>query len=585
MVRHIISLLLIVMFLFSCQKETPKQTPPNVIVIMTDDQGYGDLHLHGNDSIATPNLDQFAKNGIQFDRFYVSPVCAPTRASLLTGRYHLRTGTSWVTHRKEVMRSEEVTMAEVFKDAGYTTGLFGKWHNGSQYPHNPNGQGFEEFYGFAAGHWNNYFDTSLEHNGKPVKTEGYVIDVLTDKAIDFITQNKESPFLCYIPYNTPHSPFQVPNKYFDKYKKMGLTDKNACVYGMVENIDDNFGRVLKTLENLKLYENTIVLFLTDNGPNGKRYNGNMKGRKGKVDEGGVRVPLLVQWKNHLPKGKTIKELTSHIDILPTLMDLCAIKNTEHKPFDGKSVVPLLKEANPTWAERNIYSIQNDGKPKDFPASVRNNQYRLVKDRDENILLYDMIADPSQTTDIATEKPAITKVLAEKLENWYKEVTKDGIEPSLVEVGHTESLITELPAPEAKISGGNITFEGGWGWANDWVNNWTSPKDLLAWKIKVVTAGTYQLKVLYGAKQKGITFKVSNRLKTLESTTQKANYPANIPSPDRVKRGEAYERIFAAEQDLGTIQLESEVTSLTLQALGTTADANLIVKGMVIEKVE
>ena len=492
------------LLLIACQTEKETvATPPNVIIVMTDDQGWGDLSLHGNDSMSTPNLDAFAKGGIQFDRFYVSPLCAPTRASLLTGRDHLRTGTSWVTHRKEVMRSEEVTIAEIFKDAGYTTGIFGKWHNGEQYPHNPNGQGFDEFYGFTAGHWNNYFDTGLEHNGKKIKSEGYIIDAFTNKAIDFIQDNKEEPFLCYLPYNTPHSPFQVPDKYFDKYKKMGLTDKNACVHGMVENIDDNFGRILKTLQDLDIEENTIVLFLTDNGPNGRRYNGDMRGWKGQLHEGGMRVPLFIQWKNHLPQGKMVKELAGHIDLLPTLMELCGIENDNHQPFDGKSLVALLKEEHVEWAERNFYFVQNNGTLDDYPASVRNNRYRLVKDRQQKIALYDMQEDPSETTDISAQYPAITTQLTQDLENWFKEVTKNGITPELIEVGHSASLKTHLPAPEAKLKG-TIQFEGGFGWANDWIKNWTSESDTAVWTIKVVESGQYQLVTKYASAATGMS---------------------------------------------------------------------------------
>ena len=212
-------------FIFGCNSHLlSDKNPPNVILIMTDDQGWGDLGFHGNDSIYTPNIDQLARNSARFERFYVSPVCAPTRASLLTGRYHLRTGTSWVTHRKEVMRQQEITIAELLKREGYSTGCFGKWHNGEQYPNDPIGQGFDTFVGFKAGHWNNYFNTTLSHDEESLETSGFITDVLTDAAIQFMEENQNDPFFCYIPYNAPHSPFQLPNKYFDKYKVLGLTD-------------------------------------------------------------------------------------------------------------------------------------------------------------------------------------------------------------------------------------------------------------------------------------------------------------------------------------------------------------------------
>lgn len=575
----------LILLLTSCQTSTEttekKATPPNVILIMTDDQGYGDFSLHGNDSCFTPNLDVFAKNGVQFDRFYVSPVCAPTRASLLTGRYHLRTGTTWVTHRKEVMRSEEVTIAEVFKQAGYQTGIFGKWHNGEQYPNHPNGQGFDEFFGFAAGHWNNYFDTHLENNGQKVETEGYITDVLTDKAIDFIKKNKDEPFLCYIPYNAPHSPFQVPDKYFDKYKKMGLTDKNACVYGMNENIDDNFGRVMETLQSLDLEENTIVVFLTDNGPNGNRFNGNMKGRKAQVDEGGVRVPLFMQWKNHLPKGKTVTELAAHIDILPTLMDLCQIENEEHLPFDGKSLVALLEKDNTSWEERPIYSIQNDGTWNDFPASVRNNRYRLVKDHLKNILLYDMIADPSQTENIANKQPKITKKLTKDLENWFKSVTKNGITPPLAEVGHAESPKVILPAPEAKLSG-NLAFEGGRGWANDWIKNWSNTNDKAIWTINVIEEGNYTISVEYTATKADVNLTAIVG-QPISNTIQAAFNPSFLESPDRVKRGEVYEKPWKTFE-IGTVYLTKGEQQIVLYGDGFSGENGFCVKGVLVERI-
>ncbi len=307
---------------------------PNVVLIMTDDQGWGDIRSHDNDKINTPVMDSIAADGARFERFFVSPVCAPTRASLLTGRYHLRTGVHGVTRGRENMRSEEVTIAEALKGAGYATGCFGKWHNGRHYPYHPNGQGFDEFVGFCAGHWNNYFDTTLERNGRNYKSRGYISDVLTDEAIGFIEKNRSGPFFCYVPYNAPHSPFQVPDKYFDKYKARGLDDKLACIYGMCENLDDNIGRILKRLDDLKLADDTIVLFLTDNGPNSDRFNGNMKGRKGSINEGGVRVPLFVRWPGRIKPGTNITQIAAHIDLFATIVELCGAAMPKTLPHDG-----------------------------------------------------------------------------------------------------------------------------------------------------------------------------------------------------------------------------------------------------------
>ncbi|OHB85228.1 MAG: hypothetical protein A2V98_26020 [Planctomycetes bacterium RBG_16_64_12] len=204
---------------------------PNVVLIMTDDQGWGDVRSHGNERIDTPAHDRLASEGARFDRFYVSPVCAPTRASLLSGRYHLRSGVHGVTRAYETMRSEEVTIAEILRSAGYATGCFGKWHNGFHFPYHPNGQGFEEFVGFCGGHWTIYFDTRLEHNGRPIATTGYIAYVLTDVAISFIRTNRDRPFFCYLPYNTPHSPFQVPIATSTNTRPEGWTTRSPACAG------------------------------------------------------------------------------------------------------------------------------------------------------------------------------------------------------------------------------------------------------------------------------------------------------------------------------------------------------------------
>ena len=255
---------------------------PNIVLIMTDDQGYGDLGFHGNEKIDTPVLDRLAQESVRFDRFFVCPYCTPTRAALMTGRYPLRTGAASVTRGLETVRSEEVTIAEVLRAVGYATGCFGKWHIGEHYPNHPNGQGFEEFFGMPQGHWDNYFDPKLEHNGRTVQTRGFITDVISDYAVRFIEEQRDRPFLCYVSYNAPHTPHQVPDRYFDKYTARGLDSRTAAIYGMVENIDENVGRLLESLDELRLADRTIVLFLSDNGaegPEGSRYNAGMRGMK------------------------------------------------------------------------------------------------------------------------------------------------------------------------------------------------------------------------------------------------------------------------------------------------------------------
>ncbi|MBD3175896.1 MAG: sulfatase-like hydrolase/transferase, partial [Armatimonadia bacterium] len=422
---------------------------PNVVLIMTDDQGWGDIHSHGCDVLDTPVLDSLADQGARFERFYVCPVCAPTRASLLTGRYNLRCGTSWVTHRREVMRADEITFGEAFRRAGYRTGCFGKWHNGAHYPMDPLGQGFEEFLGFCAGHWNNYFDTTLQRGHEMVPTQGYITDVLTDGAIEFIRRNADQPFVCYVPYNAPHTPFQVPDRYFDKYTQRGLEPDLATIYGMVENIDDNVGRILAALDRLDLAEDTIVIFTTDNGPNTERYNGGMRGRKGSVHEGGVRVPCFLRWTGRVPAGHVVEPLTAHIDLLPTLGELCQIPVIDNGRLDGVSLVPLLAGADSEWLDRRLFTHQSRrGEVEADLGSVRTERYRwsIEGDRKE---LHDMVADPAEETNIIDDEPEVAAELEAAYRAWFEDVTAAGTEPPPIPVGCPEAPEVEMAAPDAE----------------------------------------------------------------------------------------------------------------------------------------
>lgn len=568
--------------LSACKQE---QAKPNIIIILTDDQGWGDIASHGNPEIDTPFLDNLASSGARFDRFFVSPVCAPTRASLLTGRDHLRTGTQWVTYGLENMNSDEVTFGEVFKQAGYQTGLFGKWHNGSHYPMDPNGQGFDTFFGFKQGHWNNYFDTKLEYNGKPVQTKGFITDVLTDSALAFIERNQDSPFLTYIPYNAPHSPFQVPDKYFDKYKAQGLDDKNASVYGMVENIDDNIGRILEKLDKLNLTENTIVVFMTDNGPNGgDRFNGNMKGWKAKVDEGGVRVPLFIKWPAKIKPKTEVKELTAHIDFLPSLIELAGIKPSETKAFDGRSFAPLIFDENTAWEDRLLYTHQSRWDSlEQFPASVRNNQYRLVRYGD-NWELYDMQQDPSQRENVANQNPKVVEELSKAYKNWFTEVTKDLPESRPIPIGFQESPITYLPAVESSFSG-EIKYQGKSGWSNDWLTNWRNTSDKVWWDLNVVEGGEYEIVVEYTLKKgdAGAIIKASVNGKGVNDRIREFYDPEVIPSPDRVARGEVYEKKWG-QFEIGSLMIPEGKQQITIENTVINGTKGIDLKGVILKRI-
>ncbi len=276
--------------------DTPPDSRPNILVILTDDQGWGDLSVHGNQNLRTPHIDRLAAEGARFQRFYVSPLCAPTRAEFLTGRYHPRTGVRGVTTGAERMNLDEETIVEVFRRAGYRTAIFGKWHNGTQYPYHPLGRGFQEFYGFTSGHWGQYFSPPLEWNDQWVRGEGYLPDDLTTKAIRFLRKHREEPVFCYLAYNTPHSPFQVPDEFFARFQnaEIGMRHHSEkedlavtrAVLAMCENIDWNVGRLRTALEELGMDRKTLIVYFSDNGPNGWRWNGGLRGRKGSTDEGG-----------------------------------------------------------------------------------------------------------------------------------------------------------------------------------------------------------------------------------------------------------------------------------------------------------
>lgn len=576
--------LILLLSCYACSSkpaDIAQNSSPNVLLIMTDDQGWGDFGVNGNDSIHTPNLDRLAQNSISFDRFFVSPVCAPTRASLLTGRYHLRTGTSWVTHRKEVMRAEEVTIAEALKAEGYRTGIFGKWHNGAQYPNDPLGQGFDEFLGFTAGHWNNYHDPILFHQEEKVRKKGYINDIFTEAAIDWMLKEKETPFFCYLPYNTPHSPFQVPAPYFEKYKAMGLSDKNASVHGMCENIDDNIAKLLQKLEENKMLDNTIIIFLTDNGPNGARYNGGMRGTKASVHEGGMRVPLFIKWGDRLEAGKVIKPISTHMDIFPTILDLCDVKLDKKIKLDGKSLVPLLEEKTGDWPDRQIYHIQNSGNGTFYNSALRNEQHRFVLNQDNSMLLFDMQKDPGQTSNIIDQYPDLKEKYFQDIQAWYQEVSSQGIQPPPIPIGHRAHGTSTLPAPEAKLQG-TIQFQGKMGWANDYLVNWSSTKDLISWDLEVAQEDEYEIAIEYvcKAEQVGSNIEVLIGEQSLTKRIDEAYYPDFYSSPDYVKRGEVYERDWKTLK-LGRVRLAKGAVSLKISAQSIAATEVMELKSVFI----
>ncbi len=564
----------------------PKPRRPNVVVILSDDQGWGDLSVNGNKNLKTPNLDSLARGGAMFDRFYVQPVCSPTRAEFLTGRYYLRTGVRGVSTGLERLNLDEITIAQILRAIGYRTGLFGKWHNGSQWPYHPNARGFEEFHGFTSGHWGNYFDPPLEHNGKPVRGQGYIADDFTDKAITFIEKHRNEPFLCYVAFNTPHSPFCVPDEDWARFKDHPIGQRGSdgnkenvavtrCVLAMCENLDRNVGRILRKLDELNLAQDTIVIFFCDNGPNSFRWNGGMKGRKGSTDEGGVRSPCFIRWPGKIAPGTVIPQIAGAIDLLPTLAGLTNTPLPRGKSLDGRDLSPLLLRQKTAWPERMLFSAWG-GK-----VSVRTQQYRL----DANGLLFDMVADPGQTTDVSARHPQVAHRLQQAAANWRKEMVVSKKDDRPFPVGFAEFPMTPLPARDGTAQGGirrsasapNCSF----------FTNWKSKDDAITWDIEVNTPGLYRAEIDYTCSAKDVGSTLELRFKDTKAVGKvtQAWDPRLLDRQDRVPRkGESYLKEFR-KLSLGTISLPRGRGTLSLRALDIPGQQVMDVRALTLTLIE
>ncbi|HEY1599166.1 MAG TPA: arylsulfatase [Pirellulales bacterium] len=563
----------------------PAKARPNVIVILTDDQGWGDLSVHGNTNLHTPHIDSLARDGALFERFYVQPVCSPTRAEFLTGRYHPRGGVFSTSTGGERLDLDERTIGNAFHDAGYATGAFGKWHNGAQYPYHPNGRGFDEFYGFCSGHWGDYFDPPLEHNGESVRGRGYISDDLTDHAMAFIDEHRANPFLCYLAFNTPHSPMQVPDRFFEPFRdaEIPLRHKGPqpedlgttrAALAMCENIDWNVGRVLEKLADLKLADNTIVVYFCDNGPNSWRWNGGFKGRKASTDEGGVRSPLLVRWPGHIPPGTRVKPVAAAIDLLPTLAGLSGVDSKADKPLDGVDQTELLLGARATAPPRLIFSHWND------KVSARDDRYML----DHTGHVYDLSVDPGQTTDkrqvLAAEATRLSSALNEWKSTVLAELTMD---PRPFTVGYREFPNTVLPARDGMPHGmvqrsaraPNCSF----------FTNWKSPDDYITWDIDVATTGRYEATLYYTcpAADIGSAFELRCGSNQVTGKVTEAHDPPLVGAEhDRVPReGESFVKDFKP-LSVGVIELPKGRSELRLVATSVPGQTVMDLRGITLK---
>jgi arylsulfatase A-like enzyme len=546
------------------------QKVPNVLILLADDSGWGDYGFNGNTAARTPNIDSLAMQGTVLQHFYVCALCAPTRAEFLTGRYHSRGGVRGVSTGLERLNADEATIAQAFKAAGYATGAFGKWHNGSQWPYHPNARGFDEYYGFTSGHWGEYFDPPLEHNGRPVRGKGFIADDFTDNAIRFVEHNRAQPFLCYVAFNTPHSPWAVPQEFWERYKDKPIAlrasdvakeslDQTRCALAMMENLDWNVGRLLKRLDDLALRENTIVIYFSDNGPNTWRWNGGMKGIKGSTDEGGVRSACVIRWPAGGIRPETVvPEITGAIDLLPTLTSLAGIERVGDKPLDGRDLSPLLvADRRHAWSDRIIFSHQNGN------VSARTEQFRF----DNRGALYDMVADPGQTKDIATQQPEVAAELAKAVASWRNQVLSRDKVDRPYPVGYAVFPRTPLPARDA-VPHGSVKRSANAPNCSYFVN-WTMLEDRITWDVAVESAGDYDVEILYTCPiaDAGSTIELEFNGATLADKVIPGWDPPLYRNQDTIARppAESQMKEFRA-LNLGTIRLPKGRGLLTLRAL-------------------
>jgi arylsulfatase len=426
---------------------------PNIIFLLTDDQGYGDLSCHGNPVLKTPNLDRLHDEGVRFTDFHVSPTCSPTRAALMTGRHEFKNGVTHTILERERLTLKATTVAQVLKSAGYTTGIFGKWHLGDEAAYQPNRRGFDEVFihggggigqsypgscGDAPG--NTYFDPAILHNGKFEKTKGYCTDVFFAQALRWIESVKGSkPFFCYLATNAPHAPLQVrpedEKRYADRVK-----DANAAkFFGMIANIDDNVGRLLDKLKDWGLERDTLVVFMNDNGGTAGVgvYNAGMRGQKVTPWLGGTRAASFWRWPGTLKPGD-VDRLAAHIDFLPTVAELAGAKLSDEvrAQVEGRSLVPLLRDPKADWPDRFLFTHigrwPKGAKPSEHKyahCAVRSPRWHLVcdtRDGSKRWQLFDVKADPGEKADVADKHPEVVTELDAAYDKWW-----DSVQPGLV----------------------------------------------------------------------------------------------------------------------------------------------------------
>ncbi|MBI1247887.1 sulfatase-like hydrolase/transferase [bacterium] len=476
---------------------------PNIVLLVTDDQGYGDLACYGNPFIKTPNLDQLASQSSQLSNYHVAPTCSPTRAALQSGHWTDRAGAWHTIMGRSMLRAEAVTLGQLMKANGYVTAMYGKWHLGDNYPYRPEDRGFDEVYRHGGGGvgqtpdlWDNaYFDGHYFHNGKSEAAKGYCTDVFFAQANDFIRKNAhgDKPFFAYIATNAPHGPLHCPQKYMDMYPDQSKAI--AAFYGMITNIDDNVGKTRKLLEELGIADNTIFIYTTDNGTatGDKVYNAGMRGKKGSEYEGGHRVPFMVYWPDGGMDKKYVDNRLAHaVDVAPTLLDIIGGRTPEGYKFDGKSILPLLRSNSKVdWPDRlMVTDSQRVIDPiKWRKTAVMSQKWRLINGKE----LYDIEEDPGQQHDVANEHPNQVALMSKFYDAWWAELEPTFAKPTEIYLGHPNATTVSLTAHDW-IQPGPPPWNQGSIRAGNGRNPKKNAKHNGHWAVDVIRDGTYEVSV-------------------------------------------------------------------------------------------
>ena len=533
MLNRFLCFLPAVSLLVSCGlSESDSSKRPNIVLIMTDDQGWAQLGSHGDPVLQTPRLDELAGQSVEMMRFYVSPVCAPTRAALMTGRYNYRTGVVDTYLGRAMMDPDEVTIAEMLRDSGYRTGIFGKWHLGDNYPQRPGDQGFQESVVHKGGGigqpsdppGTDYFDPILSHNGQPKEYSGYCTDVYFDEAMRWIGDGGGAPFFAYIPTNAPHSPYLVPDSYREVYAEQGLSDKDARIYGMITNIDDNVGRLMDHLEEHGLTGNTLFIFLTDNGPTTRLYHAGLRQQKGSVYENGIRVPFLARWPDRLAPLK-LEELGAHIDVAPTLLSATGTAPPSEVQFDGIDLLSLWNGGVDSLPERTYFVQAHRGnEPEPYRAFAAVEQrYKLVQalsfsepaPPDAPLELYDLIEDPGEESDLSADLPDVVERLKAGYDQWLADVSATrGYHAVRFAIGSEQQPHVTLTRQDWRM----VTPDG-----------WGRDQSVLGhWEVDSMSEGPYDVTVTFAraAEKAGtlrIAFRGTEETVRVESGAEKAHF--------------------------------------------------------------